>query len=133
MQTHFCKYTVFVPALLHAQTDTGGFTGLRCRDMMVFWDLLVMLLELLCGDVSHAENTGLYVETLSHFWAGVLHGHYGYLAHLVCATCNLSEDLKKTKTKKTKNLLSQPRYERFHPVQTEYLSKRYPARKALDR
>ncbi len=81
-----------VPALLHAQTDTGGITGLRCGDMVVFVELLAILLGLLCRDVGHAEDTGLYIETLRHLWAGVLHGHYGYLAHLVGATRNLNKD-----------------------------------------
>lgn len=81
-----------IPALLHAQTDTGGINGLRYGNMVVFEDFVSILLGLLCRDVSHAEDTGLYIETLSHLRAGVLHGHYGYLAHLVGATCNLNKD-----------------------------------------
>lgn len=81
-----------VPALLHAQTDTGGITSLRCVDMVVYGEFLAILLGLFCRDIGHAEDTGLYIETLSHLRARVLHGHNGYLAHLVCATCNLDKD-----------------------------------------
>lgn len=79
-----------VPALLHAQTNTRGIAGLCCGHVVVFGDLLVILMWLLCRDVGHAEDTGLYVETLSHLRAGILHGHYGYLPHLVGTTCNLN-------------------------------------------
>lgn len=79
-----------VPALLHAQADTGGIAGLRCGHVVAFGDPLAVLLRLLRRDVGHAEDTGLYVETLGHLRAGILHGHYGYLPHLVGTTCNLN-------------------------------------------
>lgn len=82
-----------VPALLHAQTHTGRITGLRRGGVGVFGNLaLAILLRLLRRDVGHAEDTGLHVETLGHLGAGALHGHDGYLAHLVGATRNLKKN-----------------------------------------
>lgn len=80
------------PAVLHAQTDTGSIAGCHWRNTVVARHLLTVLLGLLSRDIGHAEDTGLDVETLCHLWAGVLHGHYGYLTHLIGATCNLERD-----------------------------------------
>lgn len=80
---------LLLPALLHAQTDTGDVTSLRQGDVVVFVDLLAVLLRLLHRYIGHAEDPGLNIETLGHLRAGVLHGHYGYLTHLVSTTGNL--------------------------------------------
>lgn len=57
--------------------------------MVVFADLLAIFLRLLHRHISHAKDPGLDIETLGHLRAGVLHGHYGYLSHLISTTGNL--------------------------------------------
>lgn len=93
-ETRLCEFTLLAsaPPLLHAQADAGGIAGLRRGHQVIVRDVFTVLLALLSWDVRHAENPGLHVETLGHLRAGVLHGHYGNLSHLVGATRNLDQD-----------------------------------------
>lgn len=93
---HFLRELMLcVPAVLHAQADTRRVSGLCCGHVVVLRRLPSVVVRRLRGDIGHAENTRLHVETLRHLGAGVLHGYNGDLTHLVGAARDLSAGIQK--------------------------------------
>lgn len=73
-----------VPALLHPHTHSG------CVGAPWLGVSLSVLQGLVYRYVGHTEDPRLYVETLGHLRAGVLHGHDGDLSHLIGAAGHLN-------------------------------------------
>lgn len=80
-----------VPSLLCPHTHVGCVAAPR---LGVSFSVLRGLIHRYIG---HAEDPRLHVETFGHLRAGVLHGHYGDLSHLIGAAGHLMGNTGKNK------------------------------------